>query len=207
MIPLFPLQIVVFPEEAINLHIFEPKYRQLVKDCMIDGLSFGIAPYVNGHIQKIGTLMQVTSIEKEYDDGRMDIRTASRGLFKIEDFYNPFPGKLYSGAKVSPFPSKDNGAPALSQKIHSQLQEIFNILNIHKKLRPVELFETYQVGHFLGFNLEEEYRLLSIPNEYDRQIVVLDQIQKIIPNVKMSASIKKKALMNGEFREIKPPEI
>jgi Leu/Phe-tRNA-protein transferase len=114
---------------------------------------------------------------------------------------------LYAGAKVRKFENEDNGDPQLSRQIYNQLSEVFQILNISKKLKPVELFETYQIGHYLGFNLEEEYQLLSIPSEYDRQIVVLHQLQKILPNVKMTASIKRKALMNGEFREIIPPEI
>jgi len=207
MIPLFPLQIVVFPEEMINLHIFEPKYRQLVRDCMSDGLPFGIVPFINGAIQKVGTLMQINSIEKTYEDGRMDIKTQSKGLFKIEELFKPYPGKLYAGAKVRKFENEDNGDPQLSRQIYNQLSEVFQILNISKKLKPAELFETYQIGHYLGFKLEEEYQLLSIPSEYDRQIVVLHQLQKILPNVKMTASIKRKALMNGEFREIIPPEI
>lgn len=207
MIPLFPLQIVVFPEEMINLHIFEPKYRQLVRDCMSDGLSFGIVPFINGAIQKVGTLMQINSIEKTYEDGRMDIKTQSKGLFKIEELFKPYPCKLYAGAKVRKFENEDNGDPQLSRQIYNQLSEVFQILNISKKLKPAELFETYQIGHYLGFKLEEEYQLLSIPSEYDRQIVVLHQLQKILPNVKMTASIKRKALMNGEFREIIPPEI
>lgn len=207
MIPLFPLQIVVFPEEMINLHIFEPKYRQLVRDCMSDGISFGIVPFINGAIQKVGTLMQINSIEKTYDDGRMDIKTQSKGLFEIEELFKPYPGKLYAGAKVHKFENDDNGDSQLSRQIYDQLNEVFQILNISKKLKPVELFDTYQIGHYLGFNLEEEYQLLSIPSEYDRQIVVLHQLQKILPNVKMTASIKRKALMNGEFREIIPPEI
>ena len=139
MIPLFPLQIVVFPEEMINLHIFEPKYRQLVRDCMSDGLPFGIVPFINGAIQKVGTLMQINSIEKTYEDGRMDIKTQSKGLFEIEELFKPYPGKLYAGAKVRKFENEDNGDPQLSRQIYNQLSEVFQILNISKKLKPADI--------------------------------------------------------------------
>ena len=83
---LFPLQIVVFPGEAVNLHIFEPRYRELIKDCQEDGITFGIPTFQNGKVLDFGTEVELLSIEKRYPGGEMDIKTRARGIFQILDF-------------------------------------------------------------------------------------------------------------------------
>jgi len=74
-IPLFPLSLVAFPGEELNLHIFEKRYRQLVKDCMANELSFGIVTVLDKKLSDIGTEMEILEISHIYGDGKMDIRT------------------------------------------------------------------------------------------------------------------------------------
>ena len=207
MLPLFPLQIVVFPGEDINLHIFEPRYRQLVKDCMSNGEPFGIPPFINDEIMDVGTNMTVKVIDKEYDDGRMDIKCQSDGLFEVTEYFNPYPGKKYAGAETKKYSYNTEGDLSLSKEIVDKMRKAFDLLGVDRKIKPPELFNTFQVGHYLGFSLDQEYHLLTIPEEYDRQIVVLDQLDKILPNIKEMQSIKRKAKLNGEFQNIQPPEI
>jgi ATP-dependent Lon protease len=54
LLPLFPLNLVVFPHEKLNLHIFEPRYRQLVRDCLEQNLTFGIPPFLDNYPQRAG---------------------------------------------------------------------------------------------------------------------------------------------------------
>ncbi|HSN09667.1 MAG TPA: LON peptidase substrate-binding domain-containing protein, partial [Hanamia sp.] len=68
-IPIFPLSIVVYPHETLNLHIFEPKYKQLVKDCYDQKKMFGIPVVINDKMQEMGTLLEITEISKEYENG------------------------------------------------------------------------------------------------------------------------------------------
>lgn len=207
MLPLFPLQLVVFPGEDLNLHIFEPRYRQLIKDCMSEGRPFGIPPFIENEIKEVGTNMYVKVIEKEYDDGRMDVKCKSADLFHIDDYFNPYPGKKYAGAETSKYEYDLDGDISLNKEIISKVVQLFELINVDRKIKPPELFNTFQIAHYIGFDLEQEYELLSISNEYDRQIVVLDQLQRILPNIKMVESIKRKAKLNGEFQNIQPPEI
>ncbi|MEL7221839.1 MAG: LON peptidase substrate-binding domain-containing protein, partial [Bacteroidota bacterium] len=63
---LFPLQIIAFPGEAVNLHIFEPRYRQLITDCVEEGITFGIPSFVNGKVNEFGTEVKLIKIEKTH---------------------------------------------------------------------------------------------------------------------------------------------
>ena len=81
LIPVFPLSAVVFPGEEFYLHIFEPRYKQLVNEARIDGTVFGI-PYVDkGENQGLGVLVKVKTVFSEYPNGEMDIAVEAVGIF------------------------------------------------------------------------------------------------------------------------------
>ena len=100
-IPIFPLGIVVYPGEQLNLHIFEPKYKQLIGDCYSTGKPFGIPAVIDNKMAEMGTLVQVKEITKTYEDGRMDIKTEGLEVFKLLELILELPDKLYSGAIVT----------------------------------------------------------------------------------------------------------
>ncbi len=56
-IPIFPLNVVLYPGEILNLHIFEPRYKELVKECSGNNKSFGIPAVINGQVAEFGTLV------------------------------------------------------------------------------------------------------------------------------------------------------
>ena len=82
-IPVFPLNIVVYPGEQLNLHIFEPRYKQLIKECIAEEKLFGIPVVLDKRIQEYGTTLKVTELVKEYDNGEMDIRAKGQSLFRV----------------------------------------------------------------------------------------------------------------------------
>jgi len=205
MIPLFPIPMVAFPVESINLHVFESRYKQLVKDGMENNRAFGLAPYIDNKVKPIGTVMKIRQIEKEYSDGRLDIITEAQGLYEMNEYVNPLPGKMYAGAEVQPHPFDLEGDPHLAKEIRKKMILIFESLQIEKKLPAPELLLSFHIAHSIGFTLEQEYELLSMEKEYDRQIQVLRQIDQLIPQIKTAAQVKQKALLNGEFRSYQSP--
>jgi Lon protease-like protein len=58
-IPIFPLALVVFPGEALNLHIFEPRYKELVNECHAGGKPFGIPAVIENKVSELGTLVEI----------------------------------------------------------------------------------------------------------------------------------------------------
>ena len=97
-IPIFPLAIVVYPGEALNLHIFEPRYKQLINECHAAKKPFGIPAVVKDKMSEMGTLMQITEISEVYDDGKMDIKTEGVQVFRILEVINELPEKFVCSA-------------------------------------------------------------------------------------------------------------
>src|SRR5689334_12770887 len=100
-IPVFPLGIVVYPGEKVNLHIFEPRYKQLVHECFSERKPFGIPTVIDNRMNEMGTLVNITEMVKTYDNGEMDIRTEGTRVFRVLELIKTIPDKLFSGAIVN----------------------------------------------------------------------------------------------------------
>src|SRR5688572_29324361 len=126
-IPIFPLGIVVYPGEELNLHIFEPRYKQLIKECFDAGKPFGIPAVINDKMSEMGTLVEIREISKVYEDGKMDIRTEGKQVFKILEVIKELPEKLYSGAIVT-YPKNviGGGKRELMKLILHGIREIYS---------------------------------------------------------------------------------
>jgi hypothetical protein len=99
-LPLFPLNLVAFPGEKLNLHIFEPRYKELINECLEENKHFGIPAYIYNKLEGFGTEMKITKLVKRYEDGRMDISTEGVNVFELMDYENPLKDKLYAGGNV-----------------------------------------------------------------------------------------------------------
>ena len=100
-IPIFPLGVVAYPGEQLNLHIFEPRYKQLIRECMDLQKPFGIPVVIDDQMMEFGTLMEITMIKQVYDDGKMDIITRGVQVFRLLEVVKEIPDKLFSGAIVN----------------------------------------------------------------------------------------------------------
>ncbi len=206
ILPLFPLNMVAFPGEKLNLHIFEPRYRQLIRECQEEGKTFVICPHFNGRNIPYGTEMNLLSIEKKYKNGKMDIRTEGVKLVKIEAFYTTIIDKLYPGAEIKYLPWDDVADTSLAKELHALVVELYQIMQIKDvKLNLPEQFKTFQVAHKVGLNFEQEIHFLKISREFDRQVFLINHINHIMPIVREMEELKKKARMNGHFKKIIPP--
>ena len=206
-LPLFPLELVVYPGEKLNLHIFEPRYKQLIREVEHNNTTFGIPSFINQEVTPMGTELRLLSIEKRYDNGELDIKTIGVGVFKTEEFYSVAPGKLYPGADITRLSLKDDSDLILNEKILTKIEELFEVLKINRKTpkRP-SMFRMFDVAHYMGLNIEQEYALLTIPSEAERQKFVLDHLIKLLPIAKTMEESKKRAQMNGHFKNLKPPK-
>src|SRR3982751_525693 len=91
-IPIFPLGIVVYPGESVNLHIFEPRYKQLVNECHAEDKPFGIPAIIDNKLNEMGTMDE---------NGEMDIKTQGVRVFRVLEMIKTIPDKLFSGAIVN----------------------------------------------------------------------------------------------------------
>src|SRR3954463_123054 len=99
-IPMFPLSIFPLPAELVPLHIFEPRYRQLLIDAEERDMTFGIYFNHTMNAEKLGSLVKLESIIKRYDGGESDIIVKCQDLFRMETLFRTFKDKLYPGGEV-----------------------------------------------------------------------------------------------------------
>ena len=98
-IPMFPLAILPLPGELVPLHIFEPRYRQLLQDAEINDIQFGVYFSHDINDQKIGSLMKLESIIKRYPGGETDIIVKCEDIFSMDLLLRTYKSKLYPGGK------------------------------------------------------------------------------------------------------------
>jgi len=161
-IPMFPLSIFPLPGEMVPLHIFEPRYRQLLQDAETRDISFGI--YFNhvSNVNKYGSLVKLESVIKRYPGGESDIIVKSSDLFTMATLYRTYKDKLYPGGEVEMM-NLDLQSPA-STKLNEKYNEYSLAMNItHPQKSP----SLYHVANEL--NLDFESKLKFVPTEEDKK--------------------------------------
>ncbi|MEL6719993.1 MAG: LON peptidase substrate-binding domain-containing protein, partial [Bacteroidota bacterium] len=158
-------------------------------------------------VQEYGTELKLVEIVKKYPDGKMDIKTKGVGVFRIEEFFSRAPSKLYAGAKIKRLEDHSQGNILLSAKIIERVEELFQLMNIKKEIPDAQNFSTFRMGHHVGFSVEQEYELLCIKSEEDRQEYMLDHLRKLLPVVREMESLRQRVQMNGHFKDVIPPKI
>jgi Lon protease-like protein len=200
-LPLFPLNLVAYPGERLNLHIFEPRYRQLVGECVADGTTFGIPTYLNGALLGCGTEMEVVEVVTRHDNGNLDIKTRGLRVFRLTSFDNPAPGKLYAGGKVSRWPEPEEH-PYVMPELVALVQRLYRVFDAELKAHPNRSQPySYQIGHGVGLPTEAEYQLLTMEEEAERQDFLYEYLQTVMPVVENMERTKERIRMNGHFRE------
>ncbi len=202
-IPIFPLSIVVFPGEKLNLHIFEPRYKQLIIDCFENKKPFGIPAIIGEKATELGTLVEIIEISNTYDDGKMDIKTQGLSVFKILEIIKELPDKLYSGAIVSYQNNFNNGSKSLMKKIIEGTRELHKNIEVSKDFgKPDDELISYDIAHHLGMSPDQEYQLLEYENELHRQEYLKRHLANILPVIKEIEGLKKKIKLNGHFKNL-----
>lgn len=202
-IPIFPLGIVVYPGEHVNLHIFEPRYKQLVKECSETKKAFGIPAVIDNRLQERGTLVSITEVTKTYDNGEMDIKTTGDKVFRMLEVIKEIPDKLYSGAIVNYPDNKEQGDIELMRRVMKGIRELHKLLNVSKDFKkPDEELKTYEVAHHVGLTIQEEYELLGLLDELQRQEYLKRHLTKVLPLVAEMEGLKEKIKQNGHFKNL-----
>jgi hypothetical protein len=201
-IPFFPLKLVAFPDEELNLHIFEPRYQALVADIESGSKSFGVCTFLD-KISGFGTLVRLDQVYERYEDGRLDIKTIGLQPFKIISFDNPSPGKLYAGGEVELLPNDPIVERFLHQEYIFYLREMLYLLKYEPSFNPEEI-NSYSFSHKLGLSLEEELDLLIMPSENERTQFLINHFKRMIPAIKAAELARHKISQNGHFKHLDP---
>ena len=205
-LPLFPLELVVFPNEPLNLHIFEPRYLQLIGECECDGTTFGIPAFINGKVSSHGTEVHLDKIVNRHPTGTLDITVIGLGRFRIVRFFNMMEDKMYAGGQIAPLTEDQRPLKRrLNPGLLDLFAEFFQLAGIQKPLPPRDQpFTVFSLGHFAGLSLEQEYEMLQMESERTRQEFISAHLSEVLPVIRGMRELQEKVKQNGHFRDLRP---
>lgn len=196
-IPLFPLDVVLFPGAPLPLHIFEERYRDMVRDCLANESVFGVVCPSREGLAVIGCTARIARVLQDYPDGRRDILTQGVDRFEIKHLDD---SHSYLQADVLLF--GDSGREAGRElreeciALHFEMLELAGAEVHHTGLdlsQPV----SFQVAWSLPADLDFKQELLTIRSDYDRTHRLLEFYKTILPKLRGGTQARHHAEKNG----------
>jgi Lon protease-like protein len=198
LLPLFPLQVVVFPRTHLPLHIFEDRYKEMVGAALRDNSEFGIVLAKDDGIVNAGCTVIVEKVIQTYPDGKMDILTIGRRRFEVMMLNEE---KAYLRGEVQFF-DDDDGAPAPPEAQHMALTQYKRLLESNA-LQP-SLGEPDLEDPQLSFQLAQGIQdvdflnmLLRTRSETQRMRELNEFLSQYIPRQRHIAHMREVAPRNG----------
>jgi hypothetical protein len=170
-IPMFPLSILPLPGELVPLHIFEPRYRQLLQDAEVHDIQFGVYFSHDVNEKRIGSLMKLESIIKRYPGGETDIIVKCEDIFNMDLLLRTYKSKMYPGGNVRLWKVMVDTFPGPA------LYELFlRYLKMRNIGQNLSVFNLYQIANELNLDTVDRYRFLTL-RESNRETFLLNRIR------------------------------
>lgn len=203
--PAFPLQIVAFPGQKIPLHIFEERYKDMIRYCEDNNKPFVLVAYIDEKVSRIGTLCHIERIDHVYDNGEMDIFTESRRRVEIVRLLQQ---NTYAEADVVSFNDEANQDPVPTE-LRTQVDELFTELMTQAQKDAVVSMTrnpvvAYDFATLIGFDLKGKQEILELTTETARMERVLEHLNEVVPRVKAFERFKAQIRSNGHFKKFPP---
>lgn len=202
-LPMFPLQSIFFPGETVPLHIFEDRYKQLINDCRNEAITFGIPVFINGSIQ-YGTEVQLVEVVNSYENGEMDVSCVARQAFKVLTFDNHMEDKPYAGGVVQFIENVNDVNDTDKKEVLDKVEELYHLMDVPFNPIPVEKFNSYILIHKMGLSFEQEYELLQMSKESERNTYIKNHLISTIAVLKEIDRTKEMIKLNGDFKNFDP---
>jgi len=198
---LFPLNLVLFPGTQVPLHIFEPRYRTLIRECREGGSTFGINLVDHGHLHPVGCFAMVAEVTEEYDDGRMDVLVEGSGRYRILDVNET--SRPYVVGEVEPI--EDDIVP-VDPTLVADCASLYNQIIDLVYGTDENAFDAENIGErspsFLmapksGLTSEQKQHLLEMTSENQRLEMLRDHLAEIVPTVRKAELIQRIVKSDG----------
>ena len=203
-IPLFPLHVVLFPGAAMPLHIFEPRYKLMIRQRLDDRSEFGVVLARDNGVASVGCTAKVVRVVKTYPDGRMDILTAGQRPFVVRSLDESQPllhadVEFLADDNVGASPDVQSELVALFKKCYSSLVgRAPDTPGVDTDTEnPVTRRLAYELAGELPLDLEVRQSLLETRSEAGRQKLLLDHLRAWLPELERLGRLRRKAGGNG----------
>jgi Lon protease-like protein len=195
LLPLFPLDLVLFPGTPLPLHIFEPRYREMISECLDQKKAFGVVRAKEDGVAEIGCTAEIITLAKKYPDGRMDIVTEGRERFEIMQVNHE---RSFLQAEVlylqdePDVPTTEDIAQAV--KLRDEIVELAGTASSAAIESPLVAFSLVAP---LPLDLDFKQTLLAMKSEAERMHAVVSYLETIMPNLRRTVRVRQKAGGNG----------
>jgi Lon protease-like protein len=199
LLPLFPLDLVLLPGAPLPLHIFEPRYKEMISECVEEKKPFGVVRASDEGVAGVGCTAEIVSVTKRYDDGRMDILARGVDRFEVLEVNEE---RAFLRAEISLIQDEsvqDEDDGVVPAKAESSLME--QAVRLHAeivRLAGAELAELDETTANLSFllagslplDLDFKQNLLSTLSEAKRLEAVVGYLEAVLPGLRRAAKAR-----------------
>jgi Lon protease-like protein len=196
LLPLFPLEVVLLPGTPLPLHIFEPRYKEMIGECLRNQGLFGVVRALEQGIAEIGCTAEIVSVTKKYADGRLDLVAEGRRRFEVLELNQE---RSFLRAEVMLLPD-ESGAPTEQEKAraiecHREILTLAGAVQDLSGADPASL--SFHLAGSLPLDLDFKQKLLGTRSEAERIQTLASYLEDILPGLRRAARAREKAGGNG----------
>ena len=199
LLPLFPLDVVLLPGAPLPLHIFEPRYKEMIGECRANSAPFGVVRALEEGVAEIGCTAEIVSVTKEYPDGRLDLIAEGRKRFEVLELNRK---RSFLQAEIL-FIADEAGAATPEDKTRA-IRAHFEILSLAGAVQDLSAAEQSTLSFYLAgslpLDLDFKQKLLAMRSEGQRIQAVVAYLESVLPNLRRAARARQKAGGNGHAR-------
>jgi Lon protease-like protein len=195
-LPLFPLEVVLLPGTPLPLHIFEPRYKEMIAECLAEKSVFGVVRAVEQGVAEIGCTAEILTVVKEYPDGRLDIVTEGRQRFRVVELIRD---RSFLRAEV--LIVQDDPGSAAKDDIARASQLHADILTMAGAVQDLSASDPSTLSFYLAgslpLDLDFKQKLLGLGSETERITALVSYLESILPKLHRASRVRTKAGGNG----------
>jgi Lon protease-like protein len=195
LLPIFPLELVLLPGVPLPLHIFEPRYKEMIAECLEQKKPFGVVRASNDGVADIGCTAEIMSVTKKYDDGRMDILTRGVDRFEVIQV-NEDRSFLQAEISVVQDEGEDEDEPG-----KPAVQMVTRAVRLHAEIAKLAGAEpsgpdehagnlSFLLAGSLPLDLDFKQNLLSTLSETKRLEAVIGYLEAILPGLRRASKAR-----------------
>jgi Lon protease-like protein len=198
LLALFPLDLVLFPGAPLPLHIFEPRYQELISECLSSKTPFGMVRSRESALAEVGCTAAILDVSKKYEDGRLDIVTEGRQRFEIGQLNQE---RSFLRGEVIYFEDEPSQVSQSETDTVIQLhRQLFEVLGQRVEVEPSFASLSFQLAHELPVDLDFKQTILEMKSEAERIETLIEYYRATIPKVELTLRARDKASGNGHVR-------
>jgi Lon protease-like protein len=196
LLPLFPLNLVLLPGTELPLHIFEPRYKEMIGECRANNAPFGVVRALENGIAEIGCTAAVITVTNQYSDGRLDLIAEGRARFEVLELNQE---RSFLRAEVLLVPDEP-GSPSPEDKeraIHVH-REILALAGAEPDISGADAGTlSFHIADSLPLDLDFKQKLLAMRSEGQRIPALAAYLEGVLPNLRRATLARQKAGRNG----------